>query len=116
MVTTRAVEAGEELFLSYGPSYWVGGAPRRPSAPEQSPTAAERRSASSAMLDADYWESRCGSRATKLLAQAREKTRLAEEGLATQHAELLADLEAGLGGAVECVLEMMAGEELEEYE
>ena len=28
VVTTRDVDAGEELFVTYGASYWVGGRPR----------------------------------------------------------------------------------------
>ena len=135
VVTTRDVDAGEELFVTYGASYWVGGRPRNSGEVEDNAQysretgtgsveevverrsessvqeAVERRSESSGMLDASYWESVCGPKATALLDQALESTRSAEEGVMALHGDVVEALDAGLEECLECVSEMIAAAE-----
>ena len=141
VVTTRDVDAGEELFVTYGASYWVGGRPRSSGEVEDHAQysqetgtgsveemvverrsessvqeAVERRSESSGMLDASYWESVCGPKATALLDQALESTRSAEEGVMALHGDVVEALDAGLEECLECVSEMIAAAAEDEVE
>lgn len=105
VVTTRGVDAGEELFASYGPSYWVGGQP----VVEGEREAPQRRMRSSDVLDGEYWAERGGPRTRALLEAASEIVHEAEEALLRgEPADAVSALDAGLEEAIETVREMLA--------
>ena len=106
-MTTRSVAAGEELFASYGPSYWVGGQPVDDAALDATP----RRLRSCDVLDSSYWGERGGARTIELLEAASEAVRATEARLREQHASVLDALDAGLEDAIETVAELLQPDE-----
>ena len=97
-VTTRPVAAGDELFLSYGPTYWVGGPPV-----ESTDCTSPRRASSSDVLDASFWSERGGPRTAALLEASADVQRAAELAVWAEHAPACIALDEGLAEALECV-------------
>ena len=114
-VTTRPVAAGAELFVSYGPSYWVGGRPVAEAVPpsesseQQRPTGGEQqpppRRSGSDVLDATYWGDRGGARTVALLERSAAAVQSAEAVRLHLTSELAA-LDEGLELALGCVRDL----------
>lgn len=100
-LTTQPVPAGAELFICYGPSYWVGGPP------VGYESHGPRRPRSSDVLDAAYWRERSGTPRTAVLLDECAAVQQRAEA-AAERSTVVAALSEGLDEAVRCVREMAA--------
>ena len=107
-VTLRDVAADEELLLSYGPSYWVGGKPL-----DGASCSSERRQSGSAVVDADYWGRRGGERTRELLDQSSAAVLAATSGLSPA---TVTHLTKGLEAALDVVWELEQAEQQQQQQ
>lgn len=104
-VTTRRVEAGEELYASYGPSYWTAGAASAEKRSSEETDSKEQYYGAGRAGRRAYWASR-SEQAAVLLDAADAAVLAAARGVRSEHAAELAALNEGFEAALECVTEL----------